>query len=545
MSQMIQRKQTRIHLSKGRLILSVLLLALTLWPQPKIAQAQWAGTTDIYNTNAGNVGIGTTSPLAKLHVEAGDLLIRGTSNPRLRFGHDDNITYASVYRESSTGKLFIRNDQGQPIILDNGNVGIGTTLPSAKLHVRGPDNMNAIGGPPSIYVQGGSAVNDLTKIDFLNANGGTIGLIAGLVEAAQAYPDSKGALIFGVQNLNNTNEVMRLTSNGYVGIGTTAPANTLHLDTSAGPAIRLTRTGFPSAFKIDTDGSSGAIAMDTAHPLVFRTNSVERLRIDSNGNVGIGTTTPRGTLDVNGRNAYIGTIPVALGHASSGYPGIGYNFEAQADGDWKYKVTDTAYMIGLGQSHRMDFNYAPLGTGGNLITWNTAMSIKNDGNIGIGTTTPDSTSKLTVNGNVTVTGNIAAKYQDVAEWVPSSKAMLAGTVVVLDTAHMNQVLPSLKAYDTRVAGVVSGMPGIILGEAGDGKVKVATTGRVKVKVDATEKPIQVGDLLVTSDKEGIAMKSEPMEINGRPFHQPGTILGKALEPLPEGEGEILVLLSLQ
>jgi hypothetical protein len=96
-----------------------------------------------------------------------------------------------------------------------------------------------------------------------------------------------------------------------------------------------------------------------------------------------------------------------------------------------------------------------------------------------------------------------------------------------------------------VAGVVSDTPGLILGEGGDGKVKVATTGRVKVKVDATKEPVQVGDLLVTSDKEGVAMKSEPMQINGRPFHQPGTILGKALEPLKEGEGEILVLLSMQ
>jgi hypothetical protein len=41
------------------------------------------------------------------------------------------------------------------------------------------------------------------------------------------------------------------------------------------------------------------------------------------------------------------------------------------------------------------------------------------------------------------------------------------------------------------------------------------------------------------------MRSEPMSINGRPFHQPGTILGKALEPLEGGVGEILVLLSMQ
>ena len=110
---------------------------------------------------------------------------------------------------------------------------------------------------------------------------------------------------------------------------------------------------------------------------------------------------------------------------------------------------------------------------------------------------------------------------------------------------MNEVTASTLAYDTAVAGVVSAAPGIILGEGSDEKAKIATTGRVKVRVDASGNAIRIGDLLVTSDKSGAAMKSEPMEMNGRHFHQPGTILGKALEPLESGRGEILVLLSLQ
>ena len=101
------------------------------------------------------------------------------------------------------------------------------------------------------------------------------------------------------------------------------------------------------------------------------------------------------------------------------------------------------------------------------------------------------------------------------------------------------------AYDTTVAGVVSSRPGVILGVAAAGKEKIATTGRVKVKVDATHASILIGDLLVTSDVAGTAMKSEAVEINGRKFHQPGTVIGKALQPLPSGRGEILVLLSLQ
>ena len=170
------------------------------------------------------------------------------------------------------------------------------------------------------------------------------------------------------------------------------------------------------------------------------------------------------------------------------------------------------------------------------------------GNVGIATASP--TEKLEVTGNVKVSGtveggNIKAKYQDVAEWVNSSQELLAGTVVVLDRSKSNQVIASRHAYDSRVAGVISLRPGLVLGEEGEGRVLVATTGRVKVKVDATNGPIEIGDLLVTSDREGFAMKSLPVDVGGVRIHRPGTLIGKALEPLAKGTGEILVLLSLQ
>jgi hypothetical protein len=66
-----------------------------------------------------------------------------------------------------------------------------------------------------------------------------------------------------------------------------------------------------------------------------------------------------------------------------------------------------------------------------------------------------------------------------------------------------------------------------------------------VKVDAGTNGINVGDLLVTGDGNGIAIKSVPVNVSGFDMHRPGTILGKALESLPRGQGEILVLLTLQ
>jgi hypothetical protein len=152
---------------------------------------------------------------------------------------------------------------------------------------------------------------------------------------------------------------------------------------------------------------------------------------------------------------------------------------------------------------------------------------------------------VSATGKVTAAGTISARYQDVAEWVPSAENLEPGTVVVVDLEQNNTVRASAAAYDTAVAGVVSATPGLLLGVEGEAKEQVATTGRVKVKVDATRGAIRLGDLLVTSDKPGTAMKSEPMTMNGRTFHQPGTIIGKALEPLASGTGEILVLLSLQ
>jgi len=237
---------------------------------------------------------------------------------------------------------------------------------------------------------------------------------------------------------------------------------------------------------------------------------------------------------------------LTLGAAGADFGTIGYGYVPSASTNFTYNYQSLCSCDAASQlyfnSGKIDFRVAAGGASlnGTAITWTTPVSVG-----GVGQTALTVNGSVSVSTDLTVAGNIAAKYQDVAEWVPANKQLTPGTVVVLDPDHTNRVMASALAYDTRVAGVVSSQPGVLLGVAAADKEKVATTGRVKVRVDASKHPIHIGDLLVSSGSEGTAMVSEPVNVNGISMHRPGTIIGKALEPLASGNGEILVLLSLQ
>jgi hypothetical protein len=121
-----------------------------------------------------------------------------------------------------------------------------------------------------------------------------------------------------------------------------------------------------------------------------------------------------------------------------------------------------------------------------------------------------------------------------------------GTVVSIDPANPGALRMSRDAYDRRVAGIVSGAggvrPGMLMGQDGtaaDGELPVALTGRVYCKVDASHGAIAPGDLLTTSPTPGHAMKVAD------PARAHGAILGKAMSALDQGQGLVLVLVSLQ
>ena len=112
-----------------------------------------------------------------------------------------------------------------------------------------------------------------------------------------------------------------------------------------------------------------------------------------------------------------------------------------------------------------------------------------------------------------------------------------GDVVVLDPLGNGFVNKCVEASDPRVIGIVTVSKCPEEGQIQAERVAVACGGIVFTKADADYGPIQTGDLVATSPSEGYAMKSVSSKT--------GTILGKALEPLERGKGEIRVLVMLR
>jgi hypothetical protein len=147
-------------------------------------------------------------------------------------------------------------------------------------------------------------------------------------------------------------------------------------------------------------------------------------------------------------------------------------------------------------------------------------------------------------GNIRASGDIILPGADVAEDFDGSATESAepGSVMVIDERGFLRECRG--AYDTKVAGVVSGAgacrPGIMLGrQSGSAnRTTVALVGKVFCKVDAQYSPIEVGDLLTTSETPGHAMRASD------PSSAFGSLIGKALQPLREGRSLIPILIAL-
>jgi hypothetical protein len=224
-------------------------------------------------TSGGNVGIGTTAPSTTLNI------YNATSSQILAQG--DAAANIIVNRASS--------DTGRP----------GLVIRKSRGTVASPAAVNSGDPLGTIFFQG-----------FGGTNIRSLSQIWGNVETYTSDTDISSNITFLTSPSGSASgvEVMRITSGGNVGIGTSSPGEKLSIAGAANVYASLLSTGGIKAQLNAADATgAGAIGTVTNHPFRLETNNTERMRIDPSGNVGIGTSSPgNAKLNTQGFGSYRG-----------------------------------------------------------------------------------------------------------------------------------------------------------------------------------------------------------------------------------------------
>ena len=340
-----------------------------LWPDGRSAASKWSEGEDEVFYEGGNVGIGTPTPGAKLHV--GDTGTSGT----LVLGQNTSARNKDIFKLDFTGvsdgvlRLYqagvveaIRLNANGDSYIKNGNVGIGTTEPRewAKLDVNG-----FIAG--SRLVVGNSMVFDKESYAVFGSN-------------SAAHP----VRIAADGDLSNDKGIT-VDYSGNVGIGTPKPGTQLHINEATDATVQIMLQNSHRATYLGYRTGNDSLVMGGAENfMIYDNDGVETFVIKNaavrtdgkmNGNVGIGTTEPGRLLHVSG-----------VGEANRAGVRI---TNTNSIGSWDLVMGDGATGIG-------DQTFAierVEGSGGHPLV------IKDNGNVGIGTT-EKLAEKLEVAGNV-------------------------------------------------------------------------------------------------------------------------------------------------
>jgi hypothetical protein len=337
---------------------------------------------------------------------------------------------------------------------------------------------------------------------------------------------------------SNVGDILGIRTNGNVGIGTAGPNARLSvvapgaselvgaarsstfltsagsLGTVQGSVLPLANIGFNSG----NNSSLGIKAFRTANGTSWPSTSIGLMMdvddtvgaggasvwLNAFGGVGIGTATPAAKLHVSGSGIISGNLNVQ-GALTTEYPrtiikgfdGAGFHwFGPSPDSDLAFGI----HRLGAGK-----YNFI-------------------------------------VHALVIEGGSDLAEPFEVSE----AETIQPGMVVAIDPEQPGRLRLADKSYDRTVAGIVSGAngikPGLTMKQEGtlaDGSLPVALTGRVYCLADASNGPIEPGDLLTTSNTPGHAMKVTNYA------EAQGAIIGKAMTSLKEGKGFVLVLVTLQ
>jgi len=339
--------------------------------------------------DSGDVGIGVTTATTKLHIGGtapGDSIIR----------QDSTVSGTNwEIGERAAGKWQIFEDDGDTIVatfMSTGNVGIGTDSPATKLNIRSDASDDGIlleksdGTDIARLFYDGTSTN--ARLDMFSGGSATIQLKAngithfsgGNVGIGTASPST---LLHILGNSNGSDNILTLTNTKYGSTDTTGETGIL-FGWSNHSAARIT------AFKEGTVNRTGFKIIGEAGFNVPTTIATFR----STGNVGIGTDSPDGNLEVVTTSTVSGASDsvnnVLIGLQSANRPTI---------------ILDTADTTYTNRT----WNITNVGSAGSLFFGRNGLDVlvmKNDGNVGIGTTSPSEILQTNKNS----AGNIVGGY---------------------------------------------------------------------------------------------------------------------------------------
>ena len=287
-----------------------------------------SGVTGTLGTANGGTGTVTTPTNGQLHIGNGS----GFTLATLTSGTGINVVNASgtitlnatadaslkvtKAGDTMTGMLFLPTNGlvvgTNQLVLSGGNVGIGTTVPAAILHIAGPTTIHGTGegttAPGTATIRGANAIGTNLACPNLNIQAGNGTGTGGSGNINFITSPSAG----GGTTPNTPYSAMTIASSNSVGIGTTAPMALLDVYSSApdalsvsgfsatGLSLRLNNTSSPRSWSVYSSGSSGPGAPGS-FAIVDNTASATRIVVDTTGNVGIGTTAPASALNVQGQ----------------------------------------------------------------------------------------------------------------------------------------------------------------------------------------------------------------------------------------------------
>ena len=385
--------------------------------------------------SSGNVGIGTTSPASRLHVVGSEAYIRVTDSDDSGVFFIGNASGFGYIRAFSRDFRFL-NAAGTSLIniASGGNIGIGTTGPSARLHVFDSNESPATGNLLVTSTGGNASIRidsqNTSKYTYFTLSQGGVGKF----ELGITPTSSDLYINHNVQSGANGAAIYIKKADGNVGIGTTAPGAPLTIYKASNPWIRVNGGGAFSYIQLDdgasygylfkntsSDTSNGALAgamytyTDSGKAFQHIHSGTPLFTILSGGNVGIGSTSPGYKLDVVGDINFSSTLKFG-----------GINVISNASGD-VYLNGRVIRNESNSSQDGMYIGYNSTGTTNAHIRFyanagNERMRIQaNDGNVGIGTTSAGK--KLDVEGVVRTRGasgtggfEIGAATTGTAKW---------------------------------------------------------------------------------------------------------------------------------